>query len=415
MPQNNISPYETEMFVAENDVTEVAEQTYHCSGFSGVTAFETAEGLVIVDTGLASESTVLAEKLREYTDAPVHTAIYTHGHLDHAFGLDAYLLDGQADPEVIAHQAMPDRFDRYRQTAGHNEAINSRQFGGTASAGDDEVEESRFGWPEHAPTTLYRDNLTVEVGGVTFEIHHGQGETDDHSWLYCSDRDVLCTGDFYISVAPNAGNPQKVQRYPWAWADTLKKMADENASTLCPGHGAPIADDENEIHRRLLSSANYLDSIVEQTLEVLNNGSPPHTDIVHEVDLPEPDEPWLEEAYDNGEFIIRNILRYYGGWWTGRPSELKPSPRHTLAEEIAELAGSEEVLVTKAHELAEQGDYRLACHLADFALEAAPNDEFVQKLVAEIYEERASKESDLMSQNIFSSAADYASSGRRFR
>jgi glyoxylase-like metal-dependent hydrolase (beta-lactamase superfamily II) len=403
------------MFVADREVNRVAERTYHCSGFSDVTAFETSDGLVLVDTGLSGESASLAEQLREYTEAPVHTAIYTHGHLDHAFGLDAYILDGQDDPEVIAHEAMPDRFDRYERTAGHNEAINSRQFGGTASEGSDEVGESRFGWPEHPPTTLYRDDLTVEVGDVTFEIHHGQGETDDHSWLYCPDRDVLCTGDFFISVAPNAGNPQKVQRYPGAWADTLREMGEEDAATLCPGHGTPVVDDASEVRRRLISGAEYLDTIVEQTLDALNDGSPPHVDIVHEVDLPDPEEPWLNEVYDNGEFIVRNVLRYYGGWWSGRPSELKPAARDGLAEELTQLIGDAEDLANRATKLAADGDHRLAGHLADLALEAAPDDESVQKSVASVYERRAEAESDLMSQNIYSAAAEYATEGRRFR
>ncbi|WP_435551708.1 alkyl sulfatase dimerization domain-containing protein [Natrinema sp. CGMCC1.2065] len=403
------------MFVAESEVNEVAKRTYHCSGFSDVTAFETAEGLLLVDTGLADESEVFADLLRQHTDAPVHTAIYTHGHLDHAFGLDAYLLDGQDDPEVIAHQAMPARFDRYKQTVGHNEAINNRQFGGTASARNDEVDESRFGWPEHPPTTLYRDDLTVEVGDVTFEIHHGKGETDDHSWLYCPDRDVLCTGDFFISVAPNAGNPQKVQRYPWAWADTLEEMAGKNAATLCPGHGAPIVDDASEIRRRLLSGAEYLDTIVEQALDALNDGSPPHVDIVHEVDLPNPEEPWLDEVYDNGEFIVRNVLRYYGGWWSGRPSELKPATREGLAEELTNLIGDAEQVAIRASNLAEAGDHRLAGHLADFALESAPDNDVVQANVTEVYEQRAETETDLMAQNIYSAAAEYATEGRRFR
>lgn len=403
------------MFVEENKVTEVAQNTFYCSGFSGVTAFETEEGLVLVDTGLSSESEALADQLRQRTDASVHTAIYTHGHLDHAFGLDAYLVDGQDPPAVIAHQAMPARFDRYRRTAGHNEAINSRQFGGTASPRESGASESQFGWPEHPPTTLYRDDLTLQVSDTTFEIHHGQGETDDQSWIYCPDRDVLCTGDFFISVAPNAGNPQKVQRYPWEWADVLREMAGVDAGTLCPGHGEPIISDSEEIQQRLLAGAEYLDTIVERTLNALNNGSPPHIDIVHEVDLPDPEEPWLAEVYDDGEFIVRNVLRYYGGWWSGRPSELKPASRDALAEEIAKLVGDTEQLAERAQELTEVGDHRLACHLADFALEAAPKDEKIQVSVADVYVERARAATDLMSQNIYASAAEYASEGRRFR
>jgi len=417
MPAANRSPYDIEMFSSDREVSTVAERTYHCAGFSSVTAFETSEGLVLVDTGLKSESDAIATQLRERTNAPVHTAIYTHGHLDHAFGLDAYLRDDQEPPRVIAHAAMPERFDRYQRTAGHNEAINSRQFGGTASPSEADAEESRFGWPDAPPTTLYRDELSINVGDITFELHHGRGETDDHTWVYCPERDVLCTGDFFVNVAPNAGNPQKVQRYPWEWADVLRTMAGVGAATMCPGHGPPVVDDAAAIRERLLSGATYLETIVDRTLEVLNDGSPPHVDIIHEVELPEPDsdEPWLAEVYDDGEFIVRNVLRYYGGWWSGRPSELQPAARDDRAAEFVTLIGGIEPLLDRIEERLASDDYRLACHLADVALEAAPADADVQTVVEKVYGQRAAATSNLMAQNIYAAAAEYAAEGRPFR
>jgi alkyl sulfatase BDS1-like metallo-beta-lactamase superfamily hydrolase len=176
----------------------------------------------------------------------------------------------------------------------------------------------------------------------------------------------------------------------------------------------PVVDDPGEIQDRLLNSAAYLDAIVSETIDALNDGSPPHVDVVHEVDVPEYDDPWLAESYDEGEFIARNVIRYYGGWWSGRPSELKPAPREDLAAEIAKLAGDAETLAERALALADE-DMRLACHLADYALEAAPEDEAVQNAVASLYDRRAASEENLMSGNIYSSAAEYAREGRPFR
>lgn len=412
----SVNPYETDMF-SETTATEVASGTYHVASFSNVTAFETDEGLVLVDTGLPMMAEGGAATLREETQAPVAIALYTHGHMDHAFALEHYLREGQDDPTVIAHERMPDRFDRYRDTAGHNAAVNARQFMGTAPDpdGPDEGDLDRFGWPDHPPTRLYRDELTITLGDCTLEIHHGKGETDDHSWAYCPERDVLCPGDFVIGVAPNAGNPQKVQRYPWEWAETLREMAGLEAATMCPGHGDPIVDDEDAVRERLIGGAEYLETIVDRTLAALNDGSPPHVDIVTEIDLPDPEEPWLAEVYDDGEFVARSVLRYFGGWWTGRPSELKPAPRTDLASAIADLAGDAETLADRAQTLAEDGEYRLATHLADFALEATPDSETVREQVAAIHEERAGEETDLMSRNIYAAAAEYARQGRPYR
>ncbi len=397
---------------------EVAPRTYFASLFSGVTAFETDEGIVLVDSGLRRIGPMLAAMIRGKTKAPIHTAIFTQGHVDHAFGLEAFLAEGQASPRVVAHRAMPARFARYEKTAGHNVAINARQFGASVRAAEDSghgEDYHTFGPPALPPTETYEMRMDLLVGGVRFEVHHCRGETDDHSWVYCPDNGVLCPGDLFIWAVPNAGNPQKVQRYPWDWAAGLREMAAAQPQTLCPGHGGPVVHEPALIQRMLLETAAFLEDIVEQTLEVMNDGSPPHVDIVEAVALPVSDSPWLQNIYDDAEFIIRNVVRYYGGWWNGRPSELKPPPREELATEIARLCGGDGALLRRAEELLSRGEPRLAGSFADLALEANPTDPGVQKRVAAIYEARAEAEEGLMATNLFRSAAAYAREGRPYR
>jgi glyoxylase-like metal-dependent hydrolase (beta-lactamase superfamily II) len=407
------SPEEAKFFWSGGPI-EVAPRTWFQSYLSGVTGFETDEGLVLIDSGLRQLGPRLAELLRRKTQAPVHTAIFTQGHIDHAFGLKVFLTPGQARPRIIAHGAMPARFRRYEQTARFNAAINARQFGGSVSRAESGAEFDNFRSPELTPDVLYDKELLVTVGGLSFEVHHCRGETDDHSWVWCPERRVLCPGDLFIWGVPNAGNPQKVQRYPWDWADGLRRMATLDAASLCPGHGGPVVDDAGKIRRMLVETAEYLDSLVAQTLAALNDSAPPHVDIVRRVVPPKSDSPWLQPVYDEAEFIVRNIIRYYAGWWSGRPSELKPAPRAGVAAEIAALAGGPATLLARAEALARAGDLTLACHIADYALEAAPEDAAVQSGVAAIYEQRARQETSLMARNIFRSAAAYAREGRPF-
>lgn len=410
------SPEDAKFFWAGGPVA-VADRTWFASMFSGVTAFETDEGVVLVDSGLKRLGPMLAGILRGETTAPIHTAIFTQGHVDHAFGLWAFLTEGQAKPRVVGHRKMPERFARYARTAPHNAALNARQFGGTvkATGGAQADDYQTFHAPDLPPTVLYDERLDLTVGGVRFEVHHCEGETDDHSWVYCPDRGVLCPGDLFIWGVPNAGNPQKVQRYPWSWAAGLREMAAKEPRSMCPGHGGPVVDDPALVQRMLLETADFLEAIVERTLEAMNDGSPPHVDIVHRVELPISDSPWLQNVYDDAEFIIRNIIRYYGGWFTGRPSELKPPPRDELAAEIAALSGGADRLVARAAALAADGQLRVACSLADYALEAAPDDPAVQAAVAALYEKRSDDEEGLMGINLFASAAAYAKAGRPFR
>ncbi len=406
------TPEEAKFFWTGGPVA-VGERSWFQSQFSGVTAFETDEGLVLVDTGTRQFAPVLAAMLRQKTSAPVHTAIYTHGHVDHAYGLEAFLAPGQKRPRVIAHSAMPARFARYAATARHNAALNARQFGGTVDAQANEA-FGAFGSPPVPPDTLYDERMDITVGGVRFELHHCRGETDDHTWVWCPDRGVLCPGDLFIWAVPNDGNPQKVQRYPFDRAKGLREMATLGAQALCPGHGGPVVGDAAKIARMLDETAEFLETVVTRTLAKMEAGSPPHVDIVTGVQMPASDSPWLQPVYDDAEFIVRNVIRFYGGWWSGRPSELKPAPRAALAQEIAALAGGAKRLAERAEALAAKGEFRLASHLADFALEAAPADKSVQEKVAAVYDGRAAAEESLMAINIFNSAAAYARAGRPY-
>jgi hypothetical protein len=55
--------------------------------------------------------------------------------------------------------------------------------------------------------------------------------------------------------------------------------------------------------------------------------------------------------------------------------------------------------------LSEAGEFRLACHLADLAGWAAPDDAGVHALRAVVYRARRAAESSLMAKGIFAGAA----------
>ncbi len=88
---------------------------------------------------------------------------------------------------------------------------------------------------------LPRRARSSRSAALDFELHHAKGETDDHSWAWLPQHKAICAGDFFIWVFPNAGNPQKVQRYPLEWAAALREMAARGAELLLPAHGLPIA------------------------------------------------------------------------------------------------------------------------------------------------------------------------------
>lgn len=379
---------------------EVQDGVAFLSGFANVTVLRTAAGPLLVDTGGAPFIDLLREALRSFAGGPPHTVIYTHGHVDHVGGMPALAEEarrrGGPPARVVAHEAVPERFARYRLTAGYNTCINTRQF------------RMPIPWPAefHEPDLLYRDRHELRIGDEVVELHHARGETDDHSFVYVPGRRLLCCGDLFIWATPNAGNPQKAERYPREWAQALRRMAALGAELLCPGHGPPIAG-AARVRQALLDTAALLESLVEQTLALMNAGAP-LAQVLETVKAPTEllERPYLQPLYDEPAFIVRNIWRRYGGWYDGNPAHLLPAPEARLAAELAGLCGGARRMMERAQELLEKDELALACHLVELAAQAAPADPEVRAARAAIYRRRGEAATSLMARGVFLSAAE---------
>ncbi len=402
------------------ELSEIADGLAMVESFSHVVTWNSGDGLVCFDTSHVNTGQQVVESIRKWTSDPFNSLVYTHGHSDHVGGSVAFAANaaalGHAAPRVIAHKNVQRRFDRYRYTNDWNVAINARQFGGIRGDLNNALNDLRpaSGGPrlssfipeDTLETTDVVDKFASMIfGDTTVEFHHGKGETDDHLWSWFPEKKWIATGDFVIWNFPNAGNPQKVQRFPIEWAEALRAMIAKEPELMLPAHGLPIAGKER-IARVLDEIASALEYLVKSTVEMMNAGETLNT-IIHSVKVPDATlgKPYLRPLYDEPEFVVRGIWRQFGGWWDGTPSSLKPATDAALGTELATLAGGAEVLMARAKELAASGDLRLACHLADFAGWAAPDEPNIHRDRAEVYEARRKSESSLMAKGIFKGAS----------
>ena len=385
-------------FTGVREAREVAPRTYFMTAdYVNLVAFETSEGLLLIDTGTKEAGPSVYEQIRNCTQAPLHTVVYTHGHLDHAFGLEAWLAAGER-PRVIAHENVVHRFRTYMKTGPMNVHVNKVQFGIQAEITWPE-KEGDFTWPD----TIYRENLSLVIGGERFELYHAKGETDDCTWVWAPDRKIVATGDLWEGILPNCGNPQKVQRWPEEWADALEAIGSVGANLLLPGHGRPI-EGADTIRKCCSDTTEALRAIVQQTLDGLNAGMI-HEEIVASIRIPEQltGESYLDPLYDRAEFIARNVIRKYGGWWDGFSANVLPAKMADQAGEILRLAGGVAPVVARARELLDSNP-ALACHLAEWATLAAPDDRAAQQCVIDVFKQRAEGEVSLMGRGILSHA-----------
>jgi alkyl sulfatase BDS1-like metallo-beta-lactamase superfamily hydrolase len=333
--------------------------------------FETDDGLVVIDTGMAPGGPAILQAIRTVSSAPIHTIIYTHAHVDHCMGTWALLDDA---PEIIAHSSAHDRFDRYVRLRGSVSRYMSQPLDSFPSGPSDWV----------PPTRTFSDTLSITVGGEQFDLIHRKGETDDQLYVSVPGRRAIATADYFQPFLPNAGNGKRVQRYVEEWAQALREMIALQPDYLLPAHGDP-ENDRDKIDELLAVHAETLEYIVEHTLGGLNDRL--RQDVVADsLKLPDrlASHPALTEAYVSPADISRMLIKQYCGWWDDIPSHWSPARFDQQAAAICELAGGVDSVIARARDLAES-DPSMACHLIDWAYYADPQNLDTLNAVLDVY------------------------------
>jgi alkyl sulfatase BDS1-like metallo-beta-lactamase superfamily hydrolase len=337
---------------------------------------KTAEGLVIIDTGMSPAGPALYEAARKVSDLPVHTIIYTHGHVDHSYGTWAFIEAGES-PRIIAHENILERFNRYLKLRGSIAKNMSQPLEQLPASRSDII------WP----TVTFKDSLYLEVGNELFILKHHKGETDDQLYVWMPGRKVLASADFYQGFLPNAGNGKRVQRYVGDWANALQEMAELKAEFLLPGHGN-VLEGKQIIGENLSILAETLQYIESYTIDGLNKGMR-KDQIYQSIVLPKrlKEHPSLQTLYVSEKDISKMVIRQYTGWWDDIPSNWSPSTLENQSKVITEMAGGIQKMINMSRRLL-NSDIAMAAHIADWAFFSEPGNEEVQKLVIEVYSSR---------------------------
>lgn len=361
------------------EIVEVAPRSWQIRlSVVNASLFETDEGLVLVDTGMSPAGPALLDAIREVSDKPLHTIIYTHGHVDHAYGAWAFLDGGQSPRQIVAHEKILDRFDRYLKLRGSISKYMSQPLEHLPKSRADLI------WPTR---TFAGDRLDLDIGGERFSLYHYPAETDDQLFVWIPGRGILQAADYYQGFLPNAGNGKRVQRYVESWSEALRKMVSLEPDILLPGHGAELVD-PGEIRENLTVLADTLDYIATHTIDGLNRGQR-QDEIVDSLVLPSrlSEHPTMQERYVSPKDISRTVLRQYTGWWNDLPSHWTPAPVADQGRAIVELAGGMEIFVAKARRIMRK-DLQIAAHLADHAYFGYPEDPKAQDLAFDVYRAR---------------------------
>ncbi|MBI1348750.1 MBL fold metallo-hydrolase [bacterium] len=369
--------------------------------FANVGIIIGTRGVVLIDTSSATFSKQIWLTLRAQTSLPIEHIIFTHGHIDHVTGVQRFLDDaaehGFPRPTIWGHEKMLARFDRYERMPGWITEVNRRQFGSNNVGKSIPASYVR-------PDYVFSDSIVIDFEGEPVELYHADAETDDAAWVWLPQRGVAYVGDLLLNSLPNTGNPNKVQRNTLGWAMALEAIAAKQPQHLMGGHFQPIAGDQCQ--EVLIETARALRYLHDAVVDRLNAGRWPEQILSEKLQLPEDlrSKPYLREVYGCCEFVVRDVLRQYAGWWTGHPAELFPLSRAEMGAEMVGLVGADR-LRERIRELMTQQQCATALPLAVMLTDSPEVTAADRDLLATVLEKLSDSERSFIARNLFAQEA----------
>lgn len=378
-------------------------------GQGNALAAETDAGVVLVDAGSVRAAPSMIEHLRSVSSAPVHAICYSHGHIGYNAAVGTWLAHaserGEPPPRLVAHENLPRRYARYRETLHLQARMAAVQFPSREGAPWERMLEA-FRMTD--PGEVFADVLLVVDGDRRVEARWAPSETDDAIALWFPDDGLLYGGAATPGDAiPNIGTPLRTQRFTVRWADTLERLAALGATTLVTEFG-PVVRGEAVVHERLARTAEALRWLREAVVERMNRGMS-EAEVLADLEYP-PDlfeQPWMTPNYGCPDYIARDLYREENGWWDRNPTTLHPAAPDAAAEALRSVVDPAAVL-DRARDLADAGEAQLALHVVDL-LALVPGDapEVVaaRALKAELCRTRAGEVLPYVSRALYRSSA----------
>jgi alkyl sulfatase BDS1-like metallo-beta-lactamase superfamily hydrolase len=378
-------------------------------GTGNALSVDTGDGLLQVDTGIeADHATTMIEALREVSDEPVTTIVYSHGHTAYNHGVESWLehceARGERRPTIIAQRNLLKRYERYRETQEYLERVTEWQFGFPLNS----IVGTHMFDVLVDPDVTYIDEMSLPAGGRAIQLIHCHAETDDGTALWFPDDGVLYGGNATIGSFPNSGSPLRSPRDPKPWADQLDKYLEYDAEILIREYGPEIVG-ASAVRDMLTSVRDALRWLRDETIQRMNAGMVIE-DVVNEIDLPEEfaDSPWMPQTYGCADYVIRDVWRVESGWWDRNITSVHPATVEASTRAVADAITDKGAVIAVARSHMAAQEFQLALHVIDLlAMADGESPEIVEarQVKREIAAALAENSPTYMSENYYRSFA----------
>ena len=358
--------------------------------FSNCYLIETEEGNVQLNAGMGMEAPVIDANFKDFSEALLHTLIFTQGHVDHVGGT-AYFREKNPGLRVVAsdknpeHQSYDGRLSAFRG--------NRSAFAFTEKFADAFAYYQQHGLSEFpaqdSPTAdlLVEDRLDFELGGIQFEVIAVPGaETNDSLILWLPQHKICFTGNLFGCPFGHFPNLVTIRgdrhREALVVANAVATVRALEPEMICYGHHAPIRGKQliSEELNALYDAVHY---VHDETVRGMNDGKDVHT-LMKEITLPT--EMEVGQGYGKVSWSVRAIWESYAGWFHHRSTtELYSVPASSVAGDIVELAGGAAAILERAQEKFNAGKNEEAIHLLDIIRDSGADCSQSRKLGIQIH------------------------------
>src|SRR6202453_1923985 len=353
---------------AAEKAEQIAPGLWCSPGLSNSYLLTTAEGRVIVNTGMGFEGPVHRGNFDAVDSSPVRYIIFTQGHVDHVGGLDSVR---DPDTTVVAQANWTQWRDDNERLIPYRASRSAFAFKDTLATGIQAIQQ-RLGTKRLAGQSVptvdldFEDALTLDVGGRRMQlISVPGGETTDSLLVWLPDERICLCGNTF---GPTFGHiPNLVTMRGDRYRDALSAIAsvervrDLHPELLVSGHFEPIAG-ADRINAELTRLRDAIQYIHDQTVAGMNAGKDVQT-LMREIALPTEYE--VGQGYGKVAWDVRAIWENYSGWFPHRSTtELYPVGFDAVSADLVELAGAD-ALVDRARTHPGAGPPLHAIHLAE--------------------------------------------------
>lgn len=376
----------------------------------------TEHGWIVVDCGNYVESAKVALQLAEKAIGEnihdhVVAVIYSHSHLDHYAGVEAFISAEQVGTleegkvPIIApaeyEQSLVDdnlyagiAMSRRLQYQGGMFLPHDEK--GAVSAGLNMTLGIRGRMSMLLPTLYIEKEETFNIDGIdlTF-IPSPNTETRAHMCVYSNTHKVLYLGDNAMGTIHNTYTMRGARvRDANFWGGLFYHLYLEigtEVEAIFQGHGVPHFKMEkrpDNLQKFLLDNAVAYKYTSDQALLLANRGYKLN-EIGNCLEIPDViSKTWYtRQHYGNYSFNARGAVQRVLGFYDGNPVNLLPLPERKLAEKFVEYAGSEEAVLEKAKKDFEKGEYQWVATVTNHLVFLNPDNLDARYLCADALEQ----------------------------